>query len=64
MLCVGGRDAISVIGSAFLVLERPGARWALLAGLLRALAKFSPIPHLCSPCSFFPARMPPLLKDV
>lgn len=44
MLCVGGRDAFSVIGSAFLVLERPGAQWALLAGLLRALAEFSPTP--------------------
>lgn len=44
VLCVGGRDAFSVIGSAFLVLERPGAQWALLAGLLRALAEFSPTP--------------------
>lgn len=35
-----------VIGSVFLILERPGSPWASPAGLPRALAKFPLIPNL------------------
>jgi len=44
--CESGEGMPLVIGSVFLILERPGAQWASPAGLPRALAKFPLIPNL------------------
>lgn len=44
--CVSGEGRPLVIGSVFLILERPGAQWASPSDLPRALAKFPLIPDL------------------